>query len=289
MKKYIYILFGILGLLVSCEDMVQEIPWNSQNIPEKIVVEGSITTEFSTHPVTLKYSDDYFVNRPPRVVTGATLTVTNNDQVIHYVESEEVPGKYEAETGFSGEIGQTYELNIQLEEEIGGKKLYTAKTEIIKGMRVDSITAELYNNPVYLDEEDSLVVVVFVYGMEPEDISNYYLLKVFKNGNLISDTINQYQYFSDIEAGMNGLDAFGFLVHDEFEGGDILGVQLYSIPKEYDYFLDGINLISQPGDPFGFTGPPANAIGNISDGEGLGFYFGAHVSYTETFVVDRTN
>jgi hypothetical protein len=289
MKKHIYVLFGILGLLMSCEDMVQEIPWNSQNIPEKIIVEGSVTTEFGTHPVTLKYSDDYFANRPSRPVTSATLTVKNNEQVIHYVESEEVPGKYEAETGFSGEVGQPYELTIQLETEIGGKKLYTAETEIIKGMRLDSITAELYNNPVYFDDEDSLVVVVFVYGMEPEDISNYYLLKILKNGNLVSDTINQYRHFGDIESGMNGTDAFGFLVHDEFKGGDILGVQLYSIPEEYDYFLDGINQISEPGNPFGFSGPPANATGNINHGEGLGFYFGAQVTYAETLVEDRTD
>lgn len=275
-------------VLISCGDTIQEIDWETKNIPQKLVVEGEITNELSTHPIFLKYSDDYFVDNPARRIRHAIVTVRNDDTIIYYVENPEIPGQYKAEFPFKGEINTDYHLNVQLEQEIDGSSNYTADTRIIGGIQFDSIKAELYENPISFSEEDSLIVAVILFGQEPEEIKNYYLFKLYRNDSLLTDTINQYRRFNDQESGFNGKEVFGFYIREQFFAGDTIGIKLYSIPEEFDYFLTGVNQISQPGDPFGFSGPPANAIGNISEGKGLGFYYGAHVTYSETIVIDKT-
>ncbi len=288
MKNLIYSWVFVFAFLSSCGDLVQEISWDTESIPQKIIVEGNITTEVGTHPVTLKYTDNYFADNPAKMVSGAILTIVCDDSAIYYAENPEIPGQYEAEYSYSGRVNKIYTLNIHLAEEIDETDFYTARTEIVEGMQIDTIITELYENPFSANEEDSLYIVVFFYGLEPEHIDNYYMLKFYRNGEIITDTINQYRYFSDQEIGINGAEVFGMLIRDEFAAGDTLGVKVYSIPEAYDYFLDGINQISEPGDPFGFSGPLANAIGNINDGGGLGFYFGADVTYIEGIVKDKT-
>jgi hypothetical protein len=288
MKYLIYINLVFLTFLTSCGDTVQEINWETENVPQKLVVEGEITNELSTHPIVLKYSDDYFVDNPARRVSEAIITVQNDDTTIYYVENAEIPGQYEAELPYRGKVNSDYHLNIQLKQEIDGNSTYTAHTSIIEGLQLESIKAELYENPIAFDEEDSLIVGVFFYGQEPEEIKNYYLFKVYRNDSLLVDTINQYGHFSDQQLGINGEEVFFLFFQEQFFAGDTIGIEILSIPEEYNYFLNGVDQISQPGDPFGFSGPPANAIGNISEGKGLGFFFGAHVAYSETILIDKT-
>jgi hypothetical protein len=83
---------------------------------------------------------------------------------------------------------------------------------------------------------------------------------------------------------MNGESVVVFYLTSNFTYGDTLTLELLSLPKEYKLFLDGVNQISQSADPFGFSGPPANAVGNVNDGEALGFFYGAYVSRCSTII-----
>jgi hypothetical protein len=290
MKQILYIFLTTSMLLfTACEDSVLKIGWETKNIPQKLIVEGNVTTESSKHPIVLRYTGDYFANEPAKMVTNAQVSINAGANVIYYNENPDNPGVYEAENEFTGELNTSYELNILLEEPVDGTNKYSATTELVEGMLIDSVTAGLYNNPIMNNEDDSLILISFFYGLEPAGNTNYYLLKLFRNGEIISDTINDYGHFSDSEYGINGETVFGFFINEEYEPGDTFGFELYSIPKAYDIFLDGVNQISQPADPFGFSGPPANAVGNINNGKGLGFFYGAHVTSASTIVRDNTN
>jgi hypothetical protein len=285
MKNIIYLLIITLFLLTSCKEFEQEISWDTKDIPEKLIVEGSITTNKGNHPITLKYSDAYFANKPAQMVTHAEVSIEVNKQVITYSELAENPGVYVADEDFAGLINETYTLTIHLADEIEDEIEYKAESELIEGIEIDSVYAELYLNPVMEDENDTLTLLCILHGQEPEDIDNYYMIRFYKNGELLYDTISEWLHFSDQSTGINGDYGIIFFYDPEYEPGDLLGLEIFSIPKTYHLFLEGVNQIYEPGDPFGFSGPPANAVGNINDGQGLGFFYASHVSYGETVVV----
>ncbi len=271
-------------LAFSCSNPEQEISWDTQSIPQKLIVDGTITTDFGNHPIILKLTDNYFANKHSTYVSDAIIEVVTEDETYRYSEDQQSPGTYKADIPFAGKLLNKYSLNIELLEEIDKTKSYSAQTELNEGTKIDSISAEQYLNIFQTEEEDSLAIFLIVYGQEPINIRNYYLLKLFRNGEAVSDTITDYTIFSDQETGSDGVYGFSFLVNEEYVPGDTLGVELYSIPRGYFEFIKGIREISEPGDPFGFSGPPANAVSNINNGKALGFYYAAYVSRGETIV-----
>ena len=288
MKKSSIFFLVFIILLTSCSKIVQEIDWNPEEVPNKLIVEGSISNEPGLHPLSLKRSDAYFSNSPSPMVSGASISLISGSSVFEYLEDPENPGFYYMNEPITGTVNQEFTLNITLDEELDGSSEFTATSAIIEGMRIDSISADLYTNPVIFGDNDSLVLVLLIYGEEPVEFINYYLMKLYRNNSLLSDTIIDYPVFKDIDNGMNGESILGFMfTTTEFSPGDTLSLELVSIPKDFKIFLDGVNQISQPGDPFGFAGPPANAVGNINQGNALGFYYGAFVAHGKSVVVDR--
>jgi hypothetical protein len=286
--KSILIFIPFLIIIFSCADPVQEINWKTSEIPAKLVVEGSVTTDYGLHPLTLKISDEYFASRPAKTVSNAQVILKDGKNEMVYEESDTMQGLYYPQEAFMGTVGSNYELEINLETGLGGSSTYTANSSIIQGMEIDSITADLYINPVLDSDEDSLVVIVMLYGMEPGNIENYYMIKYYRNGEILSDTVNSWFHFNDRDYDINGDNSMGFFLEEEYFEGDTLSLELFSIPKNYELYLEAVGHIAEPGDPFGFSGPPANAIGNVNDGQALGYFFGAHVSSSTTIVLDRS-
>lgn len=285
----------VFVFITSCDDMVKEIDWETESIPPKIVVEGSITNQIGVHPIKLSVTDDYFSNHPEGKVLDAEVVVKTQSGSIAYVEDDEDRGTYYAQEPFAGDENVGYTLHIELATPIDGSRDFMAQSDLIEGMKIDTIEAFLYPSMGWGDEEeeedengevteqDSMIVVAVLYGKEPSNINNYYMAQIFRNGKPIHDLIQDNPHFQDIEYEMNGAEAFVMVIEENFEIGDTIGISLISITEEYNYFLTGLSHISQPEDPFGFSGPPANAVGNISNG-GLGFFSCGHVSYSETIV-----
>lgn len=289
MKNIFYLIILFIIALISCADPIEEISWDSNSIPAKLVVEGSITTDVDLHPIRLSLSDDYFSNTAATPVSNAEIILSDGTNQINYLESENNPGYYYANDSFAAGINKKYTLEINLASEVNDQTQYIAETNIIKGIDIDSLNAELYFNPNQTEDDDSLVVIVIAYGLEPADIENNYLVKFYRNGVMISDTVNDWTLFKDTDNESNGSSYFGFMLEYEFRGGDTLSIGIYSIEEDYYNFLEGVNQISEPEDPWGFSGPRANAIGNINNGEGLGYFFGAHKTSGATIVIDKTN
>ena len=191
-----------------------------------------------------------------------------------------------------GVQGMEYQLNIQLAQPVEETVDYSASAELIETMRLDSAIAEMYVNPYYVEEDtatydvDSTITVLILYGLEPAAIDNYYLLKLFRNGEQLNDSVSTYGIFNDSDEDLNGSSYIPISVSYDFQAGDTITVELYSITMHFFNFVKGCQQISQPADPFGFQGPPANAVGNINNGQGLGYFAGACVSRIDAIVKD---
>jgi len=280
------ILFVIV--FVRCDDAVQEIDWETVNIPNKLIVDGNITNQLSRHPIKLTRSDDYFANVAERMVSGATVIISSESGDIIYAENISKPGFYEALEEYSGEISMNYKLKIDLPESIDGTDYYEAETKIIEGMRVDSVQAYLYNNPTPTNSEDSIWLIAVLYGLDPAQIENYYMAKLYRNGEIVTDTVQNFTHFCDADYDFNGETIFYIVYTNQFLPTDTFGIDLISIPKDYEYFLTGLGQLSEPEDVFGFSGPRANVVGNINNGTGLGFFYSGYVQSGQSLVIDAT-
>jgi hypothetical protein len=282
---FYYLIFA--AALVSCGEMEEPIDWDTKNIPEKLIVEGWLTNQSDPHEITLKTTADYFSGQALPVVSDAEVAVTGNGQTYEYAEVDTLPGTYRAVNEYAGVKGIEYQLNISLPKAIDGTINYTAKAPVIEGMRIDSGLAEMYENPFSMDEEDSVLTFVVLYGQEPGDIENYYLIKYFRNGQQLNDSVNVYTIFNDYDQEANGKDYMILGVDYELVDGDTLSLELYSISKNFYHFVTAAQQISYPADPMGFQGPPANAVGNINEGKGLGYFTGAYMSRVDIIVKDK--
>ena len=289
MKKYILpaILILITLIIISCAD--EEIAWEVEETTEMLVVEGSFTSEKKKQRITLSKTADYFLNeRTPRL-SGAEVSVTDGSNTYNFEELEEKKGVYESVRKVAGRAGHTYTLNIHLQEPVNNKTHYQASEQMIEGMDLESMEALLYRNPFYQEEfsTDSLVLFVALYGHDPGNIDNLYMVDLYRNGKLLQDTVDEKEIFSDSEQLDNDGYIHNFTFFEGFQPGDTVAVRISTVSKSYQQFIEGIlNIANQSGNPFDLSGPPANAIGNIEGGEALGYFRVSYVSWAQSIVVD---
>jgi len=252
----------------------------------RLVVDGGITTDTLQRSVTLSKSASYFYNQPPPMVSQATVILTDGSFLDTLKEDlPNRPGRYTLDSNFRGVIGKTYNLVIHLPAAVGNYTEYLSSCKIMQVPRLDSIKAEF--NPNF---GKNGVWLVKIYAMEPGDEINFYMLKYYRNGVLMSDSIQKWRtaddkYFNG--SYINGLTAFFINNNHPWETlhpGDTLMVQMSGITQEYYYF---IQQVQQAGYqiPF-FSGPPANVEGNISNG-GVGFFSAYSNSFAKLIVPNK--
>jgi len=129
------------------------------------------------------------------------------------------------------------------------------------------------------------VVAVGTYALDPPS-TDYYMFNVFKNGELLSDTINKVfitddKFFNGSYT--NGVPA-AFLFQDypreKIIPGDTVSLQIAGITRDYFNFLTEVQTSSGFNNPL-FGGPPANISSNISNGA-IGFFSAYSVKYSYT-------
>lgn len=283
---YYLIVFSILIALSSCGDMEKEISWETESIPHNLVVEGSIKTDSIYQLIKLKESGDYFENEAPIMISEAKVIVTFNSDTLSFIESDSLPGWYYSAYPFKGEIGVTYHLSIELNEPIEGESNFEADADIQQQLRIDSIQCKTYENPFSMyDTDTSYIVLLTLYGKEPAGVDNYYAVKFYRNDTLMNDTVTKYQIFTDEDYDIDGYTVMYIPVYYvEYNPNDAITIEVLSLTEDYYNFIDACQLIATPQDPFGFTGPPANAVGNVNDGTALGYFYGASISRGNTIV-----
>lgn len=253
----------------------------------RLVVEGQITTDTLTHYVQLSTSGDYLIDRSTPKINDAKVYVVVDGDTIHYVKQTE-DGLFGSANLFYGVPNKTYQLNVvgvDIDKD-GILEDYTAESTMPNPMTVDSISLG-YNVRIE-------VWFVNLWATDPPEDS-YYIYKTGVNGTILTDTITEWQLQNDdLFKGGKTLGAFAQTVG---QGGsqnailnDTILLEVSSITKDYFQFSNNLRSETFGSNPL-FGGPPANVIGNISDGA-LGFFSTEAISRTQkviTFVPTVTN
>jgi hypothetical protein len=280
MNKRFSIIFAVALLAVSC---TEKINIKLDSTYTRLVVDGHIKSDTMAYFINLTKTSDYFSDAPAPRMVNATVELTDGTNTFPLTET--VPGQsgiYQTSSKFAGIIGKDYTLHISLPEVIAGTTNYTASSQLLSVTKLDSIQV-VFNS----SEGKDGVWEVDIFAQDPPGRKNYYMLNLYRNNQLWSDTINKVAVFDNqfFEGKyINGAQAFRINNSHLWETlypGDNIMVELSAITQEYFNFISqvkeaGISI------PF-FTGPPANITGNVSN-QGIGFFSAYSSSYASTIV-----
>jgi len=271
----VLIIFSLSFLLLNC---TERIDIDLDTTYTRLVVEGHVTSDTMAHWVRLTKSSDYYGENRPHSVNNALVTVNDGIEITQLNESDTLPGYYQTSEGFFGIPGRTYELQIELEEEINNSKIYSATCEMMPVDPIDSIRL------VYRDKWEVWEVQIF--ALEPPTI-DFYTFHIIKNGKMITDTITEIGISDD--RFFNGNYTYGAPVYflseenpeEALNPGDTVTLMMSSITKEYYNFI--VELMDETFEfrnPL-FSGPPANISTNISN-DAVGFFSAYSTTYSTT-------
>lgn len=276
MKYLLYILIPfIIVSIYSCGEPTTEINWEADDPFITLSVEGFISTDSINHSITLRSTHAYFNGLEPPLVSDANVEVTTTNSVYTFSESDTLPGVYRSDIVFKGIVGETYNLNIELENSLDGKSTFTASAILKKGFDISYMEAVEYEVASF-DDEDSTAIIIAYIAEDPSPEVNYYFYRLYVEDSLMTDSLRKIILYND-EYLEDENTHYLFLSHD-IPVGKLLTLEVYSVSKEYYYFLDGIKKISYPMDPLGFSAPHADVKGNINNGAAYGYFWCTDVS-----------
>lgn len=248
-RNYIIGLLAGLGLLASCtEEITMDLP-EGKIVP---VVEGSITTEYKRHEVILSYSAGLYDEESPEMISNAEVYVTSGNDTIWYYEQEDNPGHYLTDS-VAGVKNRWYHLEVNVEE----PTMYSwpiqmyADTKMVNNVEIiDSVKLlpkHDENNIPLVD--DSAAVCVCPYFQTLSDSTIVYNVELYLNGKLFKNRPSKLfqlfpmqgyagYYFNGPEMLTNNIEIpVGIMNKSYMHEGDVVTVKLYSISKDYMYFL----------------------------------------------------
>jgi len=274
MKKIFLIIPVFLLIFSSC---TERIDIELDETFTRLVVYGSITTDTTRHFVDLSATTNYYYNEAPPKVSGASVEISDDLGNVEQL-TEVAPGKYATSDDFAAIVGRIYTLRVDLQEEINGHKTYTATSQVNPIFPIDSIG--LVYRPDW-GEKGFYEVTCYYQDPPTRDI---YMFNIFKNSELLTDTIND-RFVTDDEffngSYTNGIGV-GYLdqsnEREVIHTGDTILFQGCNITEAYYDFI--ITLQTETGfqTPL-FSGPPANVKGNLDNGA-VGFFAAYGVSYS---------
>ncbi len=255
-NRKLYIgLMVVLGLITaSCtEDIMMDLP-EGRKVP---VVEGSITNECKRHEVILSYSSELYSTDSKEMITGAEVYMTSNDDTIWFYEQDNKQGHYLSDS-LAGIKNRWYHLEINAED----NTLFAAPIHIYADTKmsnnasgIDSVGLLPLRNEEglpFVDENAAVCVCPYFQTLSSENI--IYQVELYLNGRLFknrpSRLFNLFSmegyagyYFNGPEMLKNNAEVpVGIMNKSYLHEGDVIGVKLYSISKDYMYFLAGQKL-----------------------------------------------
>lgn len=263
-----------LGLLNSC---TERIDIDLQEEFTKLAVEGYVSPGNQVFGyIRLSKTAGYFSNEPAPLVSGATVAVNDGNDIFLFNEDTDNPGYYLPPGDFQGDAEKTYQLKINLAEDIAGETYFEASETM----------------PALSDDIDSIRVVyrsdfefwaIEFYGYDPPG-PNYYMFHALRNGRLITDSISKVNITDDKlvdDVYINGAYVLVF-GRTELNPGDHFTLITSSITKAYFDYITELQTEIRPKNPL-FSGPPANVSTNLSSGA-VGYFAAFPSTYTEALV-----
>lgn len=273
-------------MLFSCFKPEEEITWKVGEHTDMLVVESIITNEFKHQSIKLSLSNTYFDTTHPRNLSGAIVSIEDGTEIFNFLEAGDTPGLYTSENPFAAEELKTYKLNITLSQPVNGLSEYNAVCQMPEGFKMDSIKSEIYALPELdfdtTEDDDTAVLVIYYFGVEPVKSENFYFTKTYINDKLIDDTPKEYNFYS------TSYENTGYVFIDSYFKNtfqnDTVTFQLFTINRNYYKYLEGVSIIDDSGNAMSMSGPPANAVGNVNNA--LGYFLTAFVSEDISLAID---
>lgn len=262
LKAQIFILL-ISIIVTGCTEIIDDIRLDSTR--PRLVVEGYISTDTTRHMVKLSKMGDALMKDQVQVISNASVTISDGATTFNLTEDPSKKGTYFTAPDVFGVAGRTYSLliknvdinNDQVMEE------YTARSLLKRLNPIDSIHV-IYNNT----NPRLFGWSINLYMMDPGQGRNFYLIKVLKNDQLLTDSI--FKYSIGDNTGFEGKYYDGFPVYnlrqerndEKLTPGDKVTVELYGITEDYFSFITSYITDYYPKVPI-FSGPSANIPTNI--------------------------
>lgn len=276
MRKLLYMMLSTLFIFGCTERIDVDIEPGFT----RLAVEGSISTDFKKQTILLSTSGDYLIDQSTPKINDARVYVMKGNDSIAYENIRE-DGLYASNVPFSGIPNTTYTLYIKgLDiDQDGILEEYTAESTMPNPMPIDSITLG-YN--VKID-----IWFINLWATDPPE-DNWYIYKSGVNNYIRTDSLIEWQlqnddFFRGNKTGGTFAQTVGQGSDSSAIVGDIINLELTSISEEYFDFCVNLQSESFGSNPL-FGGPPANVIGNISNGA-LG-YFSTEAITRSSVVID---
>ncbi len=271
----ILITLAVPFLLWSCDVPIQ---LDLNQSESKVVIEGLVTDQPGRQYVKISRSVDFYDSGQVRV-TNAIVTVTDDlNQVFLFVHNpenkDERTGYYVPVVDFVGQIGRTYTLTVNIDEET-----YNASDKLFSVSPLDKVDFRINEEEKRDPEIRGRFYETLIFTKEPPDTKDFYLFKLYRNDSIKYGNANDI-YFSDDEYLSDNIDGFALPVF--YAPGDIAKVEAYSISRScYVFYSDMQKLLNNDGGLFG--SPPANCRNNIDNGA-LGFFQASAMNIKEVVI-----
>ena len=263
MKKYLYkivLLFAVI-VLASCEQIVD---LDLRSVEPKLVIDASITEDMPC-TVILTKTQDFNNNDPYQVVSGAIITLTD-DQGVKHTLAEMQPGKYLSSV--RGVVNKKYSLHVEVEG-----KSYEAVGTIPERVPIDSMY--IYNIRFGTEDFYSPAIIFD----DPKGVENFYYTTVFINDRMLRTVYVRSDEYQD---GVEQLHDILFYNREDngdadLKIGDKVRVHMQTIDKGAYTYFSTMALVG--------AGGAANPISNFS-GNALGCFKAYNLSTKEIVITE---
>jgi hypothetical protein len=243
------------------------------------VIFGEITTDTTSHKVTLSKTADYFNSNPPVGISMANVRISDGENTYVLTEDVENPGVYYTSPDVFGVPGKTYTLLVDNVDLLGDGQLtsYSASSKLLPVSPIDSI--RLVHRLTWQGW------VVQAYAKDPPESKDYYKFLISLNDQLQTDSLSNMQITDDTF--FNGSYTNGVVVYFFSERrwiineGDKITAGFCGITKDYYNYLVEAQTASRRSAPL-FSGPAANPRTNLTNGA-IGYFTAYSISRATTF------
>ena len=287
-KVLVFVTFAVLAACT--EDIVIDV----QEGEPLIGVEASFTDEWKQHEAILSYSASFYNQDEIRMISGATVYVTDGVDTVYYREDMDQLGHYFTDLA-AGKKNTVYRLCIEVPESDGTIHFLFAESLMPNNVEsIDSLVVKPFNG-----ENDTMPTTFFMdtiewiypYFQSLPDPSIIYMPSISVNDSLVSNAFTQrmvipvagyagyYINGPEMQAANKEIP-IGYFRKSDLNDGDSIRADLYSITSDYLYYVYSL-IASSGSNPM--LGAPANVSSNIQpEGEGVGWFFTASSVSTET-------
>ena len=284
-KVGVLLMVVLAGVWAGCED---EIDVNLDEGEPLLVVDAWINDKQEDQVVLLWLTQSYFGRQSSQGVSGATVTITDNEGKA-YTFTERNDGEYvwspTADDPSFGRVGNSYTLSVEARGDT-----YQAVSEMNRVPVIDSVTFSFEEETVFFPDS----YVAEFWAQDFEGAGDAYWIRTYKNGELLNmpGDINIAFDAGFSEGDFDGITflapiRLGINPNDEDEDGNNLSpfwigdsvfVEIYSITSDAWDFLNEVSIQTDRPGGFAelFADPLANVPTNIANMTGergaVGFF-----------------